>query len=521
MDPILKKVYEYATIASLYSKRMTGQQINLNDLSDNSKRFFKSYFVQNVVDVYDRLILLSSNVAIKKVLDKLVRAGLLDQKSNSLADQAVSTKVQAIIDEIFDRTDKYNDFFEAIPVDFLDVPSSIQTKINAEIDSVSKFQVSDFIRTRDDIEAASAAISNRLGRGSNTYNTLKNFGQNSTNVRPVSLSTVETLIAVQDVMDQYSLLINAKRDIDNSIQNYVDFYTTLANDNGLNLALPSSKIAVPTPLGASLEQISARYLGDAGRWLEIAALNGLQAPYIDEIGITKSVVGSTSGGTIKLSNVDGLYVGKSVLLAADGLPFLNARVRNIQSLSQTSHLVDIDQDATGYSESVSATVKYYRSGTINSNMMLYIPSDGAPSTIFETLRLAPEVNDQSVVAAMAQVDIALTTEGDLAMLPNGDVEISAGMANIIQAGKLKLVTPLGSLLQHPNYGVGIQAGTSTADITAQKVSASLATTFALDPRFGEILYSKISKSGPTLRIDVMIDVPQTGLSLPLSVNLRG
>ena len=520
MDPILLKIYRYATTASLYSKRLTGEALTLNDLSDSTKLLFKGYFIQNATYFYDRLILLSSNTAIKKVTDKLFDAGLLTQRSLSQTDQSVSQRVQAVINDIFDRADKYNDFFEAIPLDFLDVPDSIQKKINDEIFLIENMQVGDFIKIRDDIESSSAAISNKLGRGSDTYNNLKDFGTNGSFERPITQATVEVLLAIQDVMEQYSSLINARRNLDNSVQSYVDFYTTLATDNGISIQGVNSKLAVPVPLGQTIEQIAARYLGDQGRWLEIAALNGLQAPYVDEEGSLKNISGTTSGNTIRLSNIDGLFVGKSVLLSGTGLPFLSAKIRAIQSLSQSSHLVDLDQDATGYSESAGATIKYYKSNTINSNMMVYIPSDGAPSSIFDTIRVAPEINDQTVLAAIAQADLKLTDDGDLSVTPSGDIELATGLTNIKQAGKLKLVTPLGSLLQRPEYGLGVAPGTNTADIDAQKIADSVSAAFLLDPRFESVLYSKVSKVGNTMRVDVLVDVPQVGLALPINTTLR-
>ena len=71
---------------------------------------------------------------------------------------------------------------------------------------------------------------------------------------------------------------------DQQILNGEEFVSALAATSDIAFTIPNSKIQVPVPFGLTMEQIAMRYLGDPQLWLEIATLNDLREPYIDENG---------------------------------------------------------------------------------------------------------------------------------------------------------------------------------------------------------------------------------------------
>jgi hypothetical protein len=86
------------------------------------------------------------------------------------------------------------------------------------------------------------------------------------------------------------------------------FWQGQAALSNINFTKPDSKIAVPFPYKITLEQLSATYLGSPERWIEIAALNGLQAPYVDEEGFSYKLTANGSANQITIGSADNLYI---------------------------------------------------------------------------------------------------------------------------------------------------------------------------------------------------------------------
>ncbi len=90
----------------------------------------------------------------------------------------------------------------------------------------------------------------------------------------------------------------------------LEFVAGLAQQAGIFFNIPKSKYAVPMPYGHSLERLALQYLGNANRWHEIATLNNLRDPYIDEEGFAIALLTNAVGHQIVLPNVDNLFVSQ-------------------------------------------------------------------------------------------------------------------------------------------------------------------------------------------------------------------
>ena len=201
-------------------------------------------------------------------------------------------------------------------------------------------------------------------------------------------------------------------------------------------------------------------------------------------------------------------------------PIINARISKIETINTITVLVTLNKSVTGYNQGTGARLKAYLPNTVNSNMMLYIPTQAEPTILAKDFKFSPDTSDQSVLSVISGADIALTSEGDIAVLPSGDVKVVTGTANLIQAAILKIRTPIGSLIQNPNYGLGILAGTSTAEFDISQNFKKIEAAFASDDRYGSVLASRIAKKGPSVEIDIVLGLPDLDAVLPININLK-
>ena len=421
---------------------------------------------------------------------------------------------------IFNDPTRNLDFFDSINLDALPTPPALKQRMNAEVQRVRALDLSYFITQRENLLAQEASIINKLGADGSTYNRIQGYNFSTTTSNRLRGKNIEILQAISEAIKALNTVIVQRRKQDQAIQNYSEFYVNLANANGLNLTQPTSKFPIPFPTGASLQSLAVRYLGDVNRWMEIAAINGLKAPYVDEDGFTKNIIAATSGKLITVTDADDLYINQPIILTGTGLNPLSAKIKEINQITAAQTILTLDVDATGYGVDQAAQMQAYLPGTVNSNMLIYIPSTETPRLITDSFKLGADISDQSVLSAIAGVDFMLTTSGDLAITSRGDIRLAMGTDNLMQAAKLKLVTPLGSLLAYPGYGLGVEPGTSSALVDAQAAHNALQQSFAQDPRYSGILASKINKLGSVFAINLVLGLPNTDTTLPLNVNLR-
>jgi hypothetical protein len=436
------------------------------------------------------------------------------------SDQKFIKEKGSLINHLFNDPDLYFAFFTAIDLDALDIPIELQQRIDSEVERVQNLDVSQWKLLRDNLEAESAALAASMGVGSDVFNETRGYSFQNKVLKPINSNQLQRLSQIQELITALNSQIIEQGDPVTAVQDFVEFYIQLARDNGIDLISPNGKFAVPFPTGATLQSLSLQYLGDARRWPEIVAINNLKSPYIDEEGFKKFIKGTTSGKTIELQDAENLYVNRTVMIEDNYHESVTAKIKKIEILTKNKALITLDQDVTGFSESTEAYLLSYLPGTINSNMMIYIPSDTAPTTLFEGHKLNPDYDDQNSISAIAGVDLGLTSSGDIAMNQMGDISLSYGVANLYQAARLKLLTPVGSLLNYPGYGSAVSAGFSTAEVDVKAIQEAIKMSFATDGRFGPILASRIEKSGPVLAIDLIISLPDSDTTLPISIALK-
>lgn len=439
------------------------------------------------------------------------------ESSQGLFDQTAATSP---ISSVFDNPLDNSAFFDSIPVGKLKLPPKVSGSILAEREKVRKLTRLDFETMRDNVEAAAANYADAVGMGSAAYNSTYN--------RPTRVSTktqtqhdYDVLFALNSVSLELSKLA-ASSTINPRKQTSVEFVAGLARQSGIAFQIPKSKFSVPFPYGYTLERLSARYLGTPDRWEEIAALNGLRSPYVDEVGFDLPLLVNGRGNTVVVADSSNLYIGQQVWISSSSTSRTVRRITKIEVLSTSQSIitVDGDNDLGRFITLASATLHAFLPDTVNSQMVIYIPSDDPPAEVDLQTKAIPGLNQYDPFLSVGGVDILLTEDNDIAMTQDGDTRLAVGLTNIIQTVRLRLSCPRGGLLGHPEYGFPLQPGVSVADLNAREVAQMLNNLFSDDPTFTGVYGVSVSVNGPVVPITMAVGVRGVDDKIPITVNMQ-
>jgi hypothetical protein len=381
--------------------------------------------------------------------------------------------------------------------------------------------VDDFRKFRNEIFNLMLDISNNYGAGNQTYSDIYDRPDPKERVTPMSMEENEVLLSLMDVIQSYDSLIATKKWDDLSIDNPLKYVGGLANENNIDFDDSySGKYLVPVPYGLTIEEIAARYLGDPDKWLEIATLNKLRSPYIDEDGFIYELLSNAEGRQFTVEDTnDRLFIGQKIVLWSNTVSLFSRVITDIKQISENNYLITVDgqADLDGLNIVDSASMKGYLPGTTNSQNQIYIPTHQQPQSddrIYEISHL-----DNQNLVKISKIDWLLTEDNDLAIDSAGDFRLASGLTNLIQAFRLKVITKKGSLLRHLNYGLGLRSGTSVADIQSGELLKDFNRLIAEDPRYDSIERLTIKLTGATLAISVSIRLANNNGIVPISFTI--
>lgn len=408
---------------------------------------------------------------------------------------------------------------QQLPTSSLTLNPAQLASMNNYFNQVSLYTVQDLMNNLAVLQDVAFKLGNAFDGGDVEYN--KIYGKPPPSTRSYPMTTDEFSI-LQDFYDsiQFLLTMTATNQLNaQNIQNTYEYVRNLALASNIPFDDATSKTRVPVPFNLTIEQISMRYLGNPNKWNEIATLNGLQEPYIDETGFYLPLLTNPYQYEYNVANVDNLYIGQSISLSATGMPTLYAHISKIQNISLNNYLVTLDTefDLTGYTVGNNAQLHAYLPGTVNSQNFIWIPSTlPVPDNLIT--RPIP-VTQSNTLTTLSKIDLLLTDNFDIAIDQFGNLKLAYGLSNLLQALKLKLQTQPGALITHPSFGAGIQPGTSFADIATGAIYSIIEQNIQSDPRFAGLQALQVQIEPPSMKINLSARIANGVGVFPLSFNI--
>lgn len=411
-----------------------------------------------------------------------------------------------------------------LPVTAFPLSKDQREQLDAEVQASRSVSVADIEQIRESVQQSLDSFAISVGAWNATYNAAYGIPSPTTEQREPTREELDVIFAINDFMQSLDHFVNYLRSQGGSntpTVKSIEYVAGLAERSGIDFSVPRSKYAVPFPYGHTLERVAMQFLGDANRWHEIAVLNGLRAPYVDEVGFQLPLLVNGDQNEIVVGNRDNLFIGQPVWLSSSGVRREARRILGIRKSGPTTFvlLLDGEPDLSRFRVAEDAVMETYLPGTVNSRQVIYIPNDG-PSAADENLASIPGVDPYDPMLRVGGVDWLLTSDLDLVVTPYGDNPLAIGLTNLSQGAMVAFMTERGALLQHPRWGMGIKPGTSVADLDMGELIQGLESFFNGDPAISGLQSVNILQKGPSLLLDVQLGVRGMDRTIPILLDLN-
>ena len=118
------------------------------------------------------------------------------------------------------------------------------------------------------------------------------------------------------------------------------------------------------------------------------------------------------------------------------------------------------------------------------------------------------------------VDLRINDDGDLIFTNTKDLDLVAGVDNMIQAVGIKLLLEKGGLKRHPLIGTELQIGSKIRSGSIAEIRRQIIMSFGQDERIESIPFIELIQEGGTIQINMMVKLKDVDQPVPLPLTLN-
>jgi hypothetical protein len=426
---------------------------------------------------------------------------------------------------------EYYAVFDTTSLTDINLTATELSIVSATTASVQNMTRSDFEQLRNRIAEARDYIADIIGLTDADYNGIYDRSAFAQQVNPTNANLnlmAEYLSAIQSVD---FILANTF-----SLQSvFVDPFALAkqnANNPEIDIATYNSGSLTRLRYNETLQELAARTLGSADQWIEIAIANGLKPPYLDEVGEAIPLISNASGNQLNIAgtdnagnlNIDKIFVHQILVLQSSTQPFSDQRtIINIKQAPVSGEIIielDGESDLGRYTLANGAYLRVFKPNTTNSSQFILIPSLERLSADRKS-DIPWFLQGSSNSERRQQVDLFTDENGELGINSTGDLMLSYGMANAVQAIKLKLQTEVGELSRHLDFGLIQLQGQKNNDITSIKAALveSINTNMQADDRFERLERLDVQYGSGVINVTMSVRIAGSGQLLPITFSI--
>lgn len=417
---------------------------------------------------------------------------------------------------------RFYQVFNNMPIQDIDLTNEESDLIAQRTATVLQFSKRNFLDIKSNIRSYRDHLADLGNLSDSTYNGIYDRGTVVPETNS-NLADLNLLLTLQKQLNVVDFILANLFAIDTAIDPFI-LAKANANNPDIKIGQYSSGSLVKINFGEDLPSLAKRFFGDASKWIDIALANGLKEPYIDEVGQELKLLSNGSGSQVNMpakdvfgiSNITKININQIVILQSSTIPFPDQRlVTGVKEVPVSGEIVVSLSGASDLNKFLAAdnsTIRLFKPNTINSSQFILIPSP-KPLSNPRVDEIPWFLTGAAQDLKQTKVDISVSDTGSLQFTPNGDISLSYGLSNAIQAIKLKLLTEVGSNRYHPNFGLVNVIGTNTQDPTGIKtlLTNSITSQIQADSRFARVEGIDIRLSGPA----------STAYTINLAVRLAG
>ena len=442
----------------------------------------------------------------------------------------------------FDSSDiisRFYTIFDTTPINSVNLSYEERLVVDDAVSAVKKYTRGDFLLIRNQLEKERDQIADKVGTTDVDYNRVFNRSALVARVG-VGNKDINNMFELQEAIKSVNFILANSFSLSTATIDPFALAKANANNPLIDIKTYSSGFLAKLNYREDLQALAKRTLGDPDKWIDIAITNGLKSPYIDEVGERVFLISTANGNQINISevdannnlNIDKLSIGQVVLLQSTTQTF--PEQRTIQNITQVPISGEIIIELAGesnlnrYKLSESSYVRIFKPNTVNSNFYILIPSN---SPIDDTLKSDTPwfLQGSDETSKKQKIDLNLSDSGDLNFDSTGDLQLSYGLNNAIQALKLKMMVEAGELRRHPDFGLDAVQGLNNAGATLTRsiLTNSITSMVKADERFSgieslDITYGndKSINAPSMINVNLIVKLVGSGQLLPITFTIN-